>query len=98
MADGVHGNDEIARLLAGVDLDDWGRRVRQFAIDAHRILGRPDSPVDEVFGLHRRAWLLVREASVEPSSGLCRWLLEARRAIDVRLHRWAVEEMESLVA
>lgn len=30
------------------DPDEFGRRDRQFAIDARWILGRPDSPIHEV--------------------------------------------------
>ena len=98
MTDRLHVNDECWGDLGGGEPDDFGREFRQFAIDAHRILGRPDSPVDEVFGLYRRAWCLQRQAAVATSSEIRRWLLAARQAIDVRLRSWVSEQLESSVA
>jgi hypothetical protein len=82
----------------GYDPEDYGRRVREFALDAHRALGRPDGPIDEVIDLHRRAWSLLREAPGVPSSPLRRWLVAVREAINARLRAWAMEEFGSLVA
>jgi hypothetical protein len=97
MSNGVHVTDEGRGDLGGFDGDDFGRRLRQFAIDADRILRRPDGPVDEVIGLHRRAWLLLQDASAGPSSEIRRWLLATRRVIDARLLSWSLVELESSV-
>ena len=48
------------------------RGVRQLALDAHLIMRRRDSPLDEVISLHRRAWHLIREAPVPESSEVYR--------------------------
>jgi hypothetical protein len=77
---------------------DFGRRVREFARDAHRILPRPDCHADDLIGLHRRVWFLLREAPGSPSSAIARWLLAARQAIAARLQSWSAQELESLVA
>jgi hypothetical protein len=68
------------------------------ALDAHRVLGRPDSPIDELIGLHWRAWHLLREAPRVGSSEVRRWLLAVRHEIGAKLQSWSVEELESLVA
>jgi hypothetical protein len=95
MADRVLMNDESR---GGFDAGDFGRRVRQFALDAHRILKGPDGPIDELFDLHWRSWSLLHEAPGEQTDGVYRWLLAARRAIVDRLHLSATEEIESWVA
>jgi hypothetical protein len=95
---GFHRQDESWGAIHGRASGDFAGDLRRFAIDAHRILRRPESPVDEVFALHARAWSLLQEAPGARSGEIRRWLLAARRAIGVRLQSWASEEMESLVA
>jgi hypothetical protein len=95
---GVDATDQGWGDPGGFDPDDFGRRVRQLACDAHRILGCPDSPIDDVIRLHGRVWTLLREAPGPRLSGVHRWLMAARQLIADRLHRWAAEELESLVA
>jgi hypothetical protein len=90
----IEGGDDTG----GIDPEDFARRVRGFALDAHRILSRPDGPIDEAIELHRRAWSLSQEVSEARMTDLHRWLVAARREIATRLHRWAAEELESLVA
>jgi hypothetical protein len=95
MADRVHMNDESE---GGFDSGDFGRRVRQFAVDAHRIVKGPDGPLDDLIDLHWRAWSLLLEAPGEQTDGVYHWLLAARRAIVDRLHHSATEEFETWVA
>lgn len=98
MADSVYEDDQSPGDLGGIEPEDFGRRLRRFAIDAHRVLGCPDGPIDDMVELHRRAWFLLREAPGVPSSRLHGWLVAAREAIDARLRAWALEELESVVA
>jgi hypothetical protein len=77
---------------------DFGRRVREFARDAHRILKGPDCHADDLIVLHRRTWLLLREAPGSQSSAIGRWLLAARQEIAARLQSWSAQEQDSLVA
>jgi hypothetical protein len=77
---------------------DFGKRVREFARDAHRILKRPDCHADDLIVLHKRLWFLLREAPGSPSSAIARWLLAARQEIAAKLQSWSVEELEALVA
>ena len=87
------------RCYAGaVDAAEFGRSIRRFALDAHRMLRRPDSSSEELIGLQRQAWRLLGEASFPHATEVRRWLVAARRAIDGRLHPGLVEEPESLVA
>jgi hypothetical protein len=98
MADRVRVNHESRGDFGGFDLDDFGRRVRQFAIDAHRIPDRLDSPLDEVIELHRTVWCLLREVPGSQSSDLRQWLRAIRQAIGLKLRTWSLEDLESLVA
>jgi len=98
MVEGVKENHKISSGDGKLDPDEFSRRVRQFAIDARRILNCPDSPIDEVIELHGRVWTLLHEAPGAHSSGIRRWLLAARRTIGQRLQSWAAEDLESLVA
>jgi hypothetical protein len=98
MADRVDVTHESRGDLGGFDLDDFGRRVRQLAIDAHRILDRLDSSPDEVIELHRTVWCLLREAPGPQSSDLRQWLRAIREAIGLKLRTWSLEDLESLVA
>src|SRR5262245_58183520 len=81
------GND-----AAGIDPEDFARRLRAFAVDAYRGLGRPDGPIDEMIALHRRAWDLSHLVPGARMTEIRRWLLAARLKIGTRLQRWAEEE------
>lgn len=83
---------------AGMAPEDFARRLLAFAIDAHRALRRPDGPIDELIALHGRAWYLAHEVPEARMIMNRRWLQEARREIATRLHRWAEEDLDSLVA
>jgi hypothetical protein len=98
MADTVHVIHEGRGDLGGFEPDGFGSRVREFAIDAHRVLNRPDSPIDEVIRLHRRVWYLLRDTPGARSNEIRRWLLAALRAIDTRILAWSSTELESWVA
>ena len=98
MLNGLHEADEGRGDFDRPDAGAFARDVRQFACEAHRILGRPGSSLDDLLALHRRAWSLLRGAPGAPSSEMHRWLLAARQAIDDRLRSWPLEELESLVA
>jgi hypothetical protein len=81
----------------GSDPEGYGPEVRRFVADAVRALGRPDGPIDDVFDLYCRVLDLLDETPGPQTTGDYRWLLTARQAIADRLHRWAMEELESLV-
>jgi hypothetical protein len=98
MSDGLHEADHSRGIPGGFDAESFARGVRQLALDAHRVLSRPDSPLDELIRLHWRAWHLLREAPRVGSSEVCRWLLAVRREIGAKLQSWSAEELESLVA
>jgi hypothetical protein len=91
---------DVSRVHPGrFDAESFARGVRQLSLDAHDILSRPDSPLDELIGLHWRAWHLLREAaSVGSGEEVCRWLLGVRQEIGAKLQSWSVEDLESLVA
>ena len=91
-------HDENGVGSSDLDAGDFGPRVRQLTLDAHQILNRPDSPLDDLIGLHRRVFCLLDEARGVRSSAIRRWLLAVRREIGVRFERWSVEDLESLVA
>jgi hypothetical protein len=91
MSGGVQQNDEDRG-----DPSDFGREVRRLALDAHRILGRPDSPIDELLRLHARVWHLLQEVPGARPIGVLGWLLTVRQRIGARLQSWSVEELESL--
>jgi hypothetical protein len=96
--DRLYANQASRGDLGRGDPEGFGRRVRQFAIDAHRVLEDPNSTRDEMIGLHLRAWFLLREAPGERSSEMQRWLQEARRIIGARLQSWTAEDLEHWVA
>jgi hypothetical protein len=93
MTYGAHETDESRGGRGGFDPDDFGRRVREFALDAHRILKRPDSPTDELIALHRRVWFLLCEAPGSQSTPIRRWLLAARQEIAAKLQSRSVEAL-----
>jgi hypothetical protein len=98
MSNGLHEGDANGVVSGGFDPDVFARRVREVALQIHRVLRRPDGPIDDVFDLHRRVWGLLGEAPGPQTTGVYRRLLAARQAIADRLHRWATEELDSLVA
>jgi hypothetical protein len=98
MAYGVHLDDESRVGRNESDASEFGRRVRQFAQDAHRILRCPDSRPDELFELHSRVFHLLREAPGAGLGGIRRWLLSVREQIGGRLQSWSVKEFEPWVA
>jgi hypothetical protein len=97
MADGIWGDGGRSES-GGSHLEDFARRVRVFALDAHRILTQPDSSLDEVLGLHRTVWSLLREISHSRSGAMHLWLLAAHEAIGEKLRSWSLDDLESLVA
>jgi hypothetical protein len=94
MGETVHGTKAKVRFDDGFDPDDFGRRVRECAVDAHRILKRPDSPTDELIALHRRGWFLLCEAPGSQSTPIRRWLLATRQAIAAKLQSWSAAFLE----
>jgi hypothetical protein len=92
-------DDERGRGEAGrFDPEGFGRRVREFAIDAHRVLRRPDSPLDELTRLDGRAFRLLGEAPGARSIGISPWLLAVRQRIGARLESRSFEDQACLVA
>ena len=79
------------------DAGDFGGRVRRFALDARRVLDRPDTPPDEVMGLYLRASFLAREAPGGPSSEIHRWVQAVRRQLGARMRALSPEDLESWV-
>jgi hypothetical protein len=98
MSIGLHTADENRTHPGGLDAESFARGIRRLALDAHRILSRPDSALDELFGLHWHAWHLLREAAGVGSSEVCLWLLAVRQEIGAQLQSWSMEDLESLVA
>jgi hypothetical protein len=90
--------DEGPGDCGGIGAEAFARDVRQLSSEAYRVLGRPDSSIDVVLELHRRAWGLLRQAPGPQMAGIHRWLLAVCRALAARLRRWAEEELESQVA
>jgi hypothetical protein len=98
MVHGIHLNDESRVGRNESEAGEFGRMVRRFAQDAHRILRCPDSRPDELFELHARVFNLLRQAPGTGSSGIRRWLLSVREEISVRLQSWSAKELEFWVA
>jgi hypothetical protein len=90
MADGIHATDDGL-----ADLGDFAREVRRLAADAHRILKCPDSPIDELIGLHGRVFRLLDAAQGARSNAILCWLLAVRQRIGARLESWSMEELDS---
>jgi hypothetical protein len=82
----------------GSDSDEFARSVRRFALDAREVLGRPDSTLGELIGLHGCVFRLLQEAPGTRATGIVPWLLEVRQRIGARLQSWSMEDLESLVA
>jgi hypothetical protein len=78
-----------------LDPNEYSRMIRQFAIDARRILSRPDSTTVELFGLQRRAGILLRGSPVRDSGGINRWLSRMRQSIGDRLRALTAAESEA---
>jgi hypothetical protein len=79
----------------GSEPEGFGREMREFALEAHRVLGRPCGPFGELMDLHWRAWDLLHEAPPGLTAEADRWVLETRRAVVARLNGWPAEEFES---
>jgi hypothetical protein len=98
MADGTRddagGRGESGRF----DPEGFGRRIREFARDAHHVLRCPDSPLGELLRLHSRAIRLLGEAPGTGSSGISLWLLAVRQRIGARLPSRSYEDLASQVA
>jgi hypothetical protein len=97
MADGTRDDAEGRGEPGRFDPEGFGRSIREFAIDAHRVLRRPDSPLGELLRLHGRGSRLLGEAPGTGSSGISLWLLAVRQRIGARLPR-SFEDLASLVA
>jgi hypothetical protein len=82
----------------GFDPDEFARRVRRLAHDAHEVLGRPDSRLGELIRLHGGVFHLLQGAPGAPATGISAWLLAVRQRIGARLQAWSVEDLESLFA
>jgi hypothetical protein len=82
----------------GFDPDEFARSVRRFAHDAYDVLGRPDSRLGELIGLHGRAFHLLEGVRGTPGTGILSWLMAVQQRIGTRLQSWSVEDLESRVA
>jgi hypothetical protein len=98
MADGARDDAQGRGESGRIDPEDFGRRIREFALDAHRVLRLPDSPLDELIRLDGRVIRLLGEAPGTRSSGISPWLLAVRQRIGARLPSRPFEDMESVVA
>ena len=98
MAHRVHVDDESRGGRGELDAGDFGRSVRWFALDAHDVLSRPASRLDELIGLRGRAFHLLNEVPGARATGILCWLLAVRQEIGARLQSWSVEDLESLIA
>jgi hypothetical protein len=77
-----------------LDPEELAREVRQFAIDAHRALTRPDTPIDVVIGLRQRLGLLLRKTRGSGASEINRWLRRSQGEIEARLPTGPRENLE----
>jgi hypothetical protein len=85
MADGAR-DDARGRDASGrFDPEGFGRRIREFALDAHRVLRRPDSPFGELIRLQGRVIRLLGEATGTGPRGISPWLLAVEQQIGDRL-------------
>jgi hypothetical protein len=98
MADRIHLNEESRVHPGELGHGEFGHEVRRLALDAHRILRRPDSSLDDLIDLHGRVFHLLRQERGARSGGIGRWLLAVRQEIGVKLESWSVEDLESCVA
>jgi hypothetical protein len=87
--------DSEVTLDGGFDPYDFRRRLRGLARDAHQILNRPDSSMDDLIALHSCVWFLLGEASGSQSTAIRQWLLAVRQAIAVKFQSWSPDELES---
>jgi hypothetical protein len=94
MANGTPETRENRNRPGGLDPEEFGRKVRQFASDTHRILKSPNSPVEDLIRLRRRARSLLHEAQRFRSTEIHRWLREMWRAIEAKLPPGPVEDRE----
>ena len=98
MADAAHDDDRGRGDAARFDPEGFGRRIREFAVDAHRVLRRPDSPLDDLIRLDERAFRLFGEAPGARTMGISPWLLAVRQRIGARLESRSFEDQTCLVA
>ena len=95
MEEGTSGIGANRNGHGGLDPEELARRIRQLAIDAHRILTRPDTSIGEVSGLRRRVRVLLRETRGGlRATEIDRWLRAAQRAIEAELHLGPREDLE----
>lgn len=80
------------------DAEGFARRIREFAIDVHRALRRPDSPLGELIRLHGRVVRLFGEATGMGSAGIASWLLAVEQRIGERLPSGPLDDRECLAA
>lgn len=98
MADGAR-DDARGRYASGrFDPEGFGRRIREFAVDAHRALRCPDSPLGELIRLHGRVLRLFGEATGTGSRGIAAWLLAVEQRIADRLPSGPFDNRECPVA
>jgi hypothetical protein len=69
-----------------LDPDEFARGIRRLAIETYRALNRPDTPVEELTTLNRQFEALLNQSQELPAAEITRWLRNAMRAIDARLH------------
>jgi hypothetical protein len=68
-----------------LDPEEVARRVRQLAVDAHRILNHPDTTVEELIALRRRFKELLRAGRGSQPTEIERWLRSAQQEVDAKL-------------
>jgi hypothetical protein len=98
MSRGVLDADASRVHPGGPDPDEFARSVRRLALDARDVLGRPDSTLGELIGLHGRLFRLLQEVPGTRATGIGPWLLAVRQRIGARLQSWSIEDLASRVA
>jgi hypothetical protein len=98
MSRGIPKADASRVQPGGPDPDEFARSVRRFALDARDVLGRSDSTLGELIGLHGRLFRLLQEVPGMGPVGIAAWLLAVRQRIGARLQSWSVEDLEARVA
>jgi hypothetical protein len=98
MSRGIPEADASRLQPGGSEPDEFARSVRRFALDARDVLGRPDSTLGELIGLHGRVFRLLQSVPGMGPAGVAPWLLAVRQRIGARLQSWSVEDLEARVA
>ena len=98
MADGACNAARNRDETAGLDPEGFARSLREFALEAHRVLRRPDSPRGDLIRLQGRVLRLLGEVPGTGSSGISQWLGAILARIGARLPSRSLDDAEPIMA